>query len=586
LTQVTSTPNFVQVAAATPQNSVRTVGLPYPKAQSAGDLNVIVVGWNDTTSTITSLADSAGNAYKLAVPLKRSAHLSQAIYYASNIRGEASNSVTVTFDEAAEDVDLRVVEYAGLPGAVVLGSPASATGSDQIASTGGVSVTSTPALVFAAGTTVGSFTGPGGGYTSRIITQPDNDIVEDLVAHDSGIHTVTATQAGPTEWVMQAVAFSGTPVADAGAEHDSSLVHDTGVPDAVTRPSDAGGPPPSASYFVTQSGSGSRTGLSLDNAWSLATFNDTGSLKGGNAVFFSGTLTSPILPSSSGTPAAPLLLDFGTYAAAVESYFGVTSLAYVTIKGGTLSTSAAGGPDGALFDFLGGQSTHITIDGWTYAGPTDGVIDFSDQGDDGKCSYLTLSNNTVDNIAHFAQTAGSDNDGEVLLNNYARTSTNTVEQTDVIDIGAASNWLIQGNKLVNRAPGNQSSPAGNARHNDVIQAYSGGLGHIIRYNWIEQADSVGDGSNSWLMIEELTGSSTGAPSMELYSNVFVGSGTQGNGAAFDNNIGKFYCYNNTFIRLSTDASNTVRFLAPGIVYIRNNVMQWAINDTPRRPTIR
>ena len=42
------------------------VQVAYPGAQTAGDFNVVVVGWNDISSTINSVADSAGNIYVLA----------------------------------------------------------------------------------------------------------------------------------------------------------------------------------------------------------------------------------------------------------------------------------------------------------------------------------------------------------------------------------------------------------------------------------------------------------------------------------------------------------------------------------------
>ena len=40
---------FAQVASATPQTPSATVSASYPAAQTAGDLNVVVVGWNDTS---------------------------------------------------------------------------------------------------------------------------------------------------------------------------------------------------------------------------------------------------------------------------------------------------------------------------------------------------------------------------------------------------------------------------------------------------------------------------------------------------------------------------------------------------------
>ena len=59
--------SFGQVASATPQSPTATVAVTYPAAQTAGDLNVVVVGWNDTTATVQSVKDSAGNSYSLAI---------------------------------------------------------------------------------------------------------------------------------------------------------------------------------------------------------------------------------------------------------------------------------------------------------------------------------------------------------------------------------------------------------------------------------------------------------------------------------------------------------------------------------------
>jgi hypothetical protein len=41
--------------------------VPFPAAQTAGDLNVVVVGWYDTTTSVTSVTDTAGNQYVLAL---------------------------------------------------------------------------------------------------------------------------------------------------------------------------------------------------------------------------------------------------------------------------------------------------------------------------------------------------------------------------------------------------------------------------------------------------------------------------------------------------------------------------------------
>ena len=78
--------------AVTPQTNQSTVTVTYTSAQIAGDTNILAIGWNNTTSNITSVTDSAGNTYQLAVPTARGSGLSQAIYYASNIKAAAAGT--------------------------------------------------------------------------------------------------------------------------------------------------------------------------------------------------------------------------------------------------------------------------------------------------------------------------------------------------------------------------------------------------------------------------------------------------------------------------------------------------------------
>src|SRR5580765_4884628 len=54
---------FVQVNSATPQSPSASVAVTYTGAQTAGNLNVVVVGWNDATAQVLSVADSRGNTY-------------------------------------------------------------------------------------------------------------------------------------------------------------------------------------------------------------------------------------------------------------------------------------------------------------------------------------------------------------------------------------------------------------------------------------------------------------------------------------------------------------------------------------------
>jgi hypothetical protein len=116
---VSSTPPpiaFVQVQSATPQSPQSTVATTFTQAQSAGNLDVVVIGWNESTGNITSVTDGVGNTYQVAAATVRGTDISQAIYSAKNIVAAAAgaNTVTVRFDKSVAFADVRILEYSGL----------------------------------------------------------------------------------------------------------------------------------------------------------------------------------------------------------------------------------------------------------------------------------------------------------------------------------------------------------------------------------------------------------------------------------------------------------------------------------------
>jgi hypothetical protein len=194
---------FAQVAAATPQSPTATVAVTYPGAQTAGDLNIVTVGWNDTTATVQSVTDSSGNSYSLAIGPTTGTGLRQSIYCSANIVG-GSNTVTVTFNQAATAPDIRIQEYRGV---TTLDVTAGASGSSTAANSGSATTTSTNELIFGANMVATSTKAAGSGFTSRVITQPDGDIAEDKVVTTAGSNSATATLSSSGPWVMQMVTF-------------------------------------------------------------------------------------------------------------------------------------------------------------------------------------------------------------------------------------------------------------------------------------------------------------------------------------------------------------------------------------------
>ena len=59
-------PLFVQLAYTCPQTPQSEVAVAYTNAQTAGNLNILAIGWNDQGAKITNVTDSAGNTYQVA----------------------------------------------------------------------------------------------------------------------------------------------------------------------------------------------------------------------------------------------------------------------------------------------------------------------------------------------------------------------------------------------------------------------------------------------------------------------------------------------------------------------------------------
>jgi glucose/arabinose dehydrogenase/PKD repeat protein len=200
-------PAFVQVNASTPQSPQSSVTTTYNQAQSSGNLNVVAVGWNEAVGNVVSVSDSAGHVYQPAVATHRGTGLSQAIWYAKSITGSGAgaNRVTVTFDKAVAYADIRIMEYSGLDQTSPLDVSSSSAGTSSQATSGSATTRFARELIIGAGMTTGGYTSAGTGFTTRIITNPDADIIEDRNVTATGSYSATATQTAI--WVMQMVTF-------------------------------------------------------------------------------------------------------------------------------------------------------------------------------------------------------------------------------------------------------------------------------------------------------------------------------------------------------------------------------------------
>jgi chitodextrinase len=213
---------YVQSNQASPDNSsLSSLSATFSSAQTAGNFNVVAVGWGTTAAIgITSVTDSKGNSYTPAVgPTFVSGTGNAAIYYAKNIAAAAAgaNTVTVTFNSAVGFPDIRMAEYSGISTTSPLDVTAVASGTSTLANSGSATTTNANDLLIGSNWYTTGITSAGTGYTQRQISGWDGDILEDQTVSTAGPHSATAVISTSSPWIMQMAAFKA-----AGSGGDTS----------------------------------------------------------------------------------------------------------------------------------------------------------------------------------------------------------------------------------------------------------------------------------------------------------------------------------------------------------------------------
>ncbi len=225
-----STITYVQGNYSVPQTPQTSVAVTFTTAEAAGDLNVVAVGWNDSTATVSSVTDKSGNTYTRAVgPTTQTGVASQSIYYAKNIvaAGAGANTVTVTFSTAAVYPDIRILEYSGADPNNPVDVTSASSGSSTTSRSAAVTSNNATDLLFAANLVQGTTTGPGTGFTSRLLTSPDGDIAEDEMVTATGSYSASAPVTPSSGWIIQMVAFR-TPTGGSTAPTVTSVSPNSG----------------------------------------------------------------------------------------------------------------------------------------------------------------------------------------------------------------------------------------------------------------------------------------------------------------------------------------------------------------------
>ncbi len=135
---------YVQGNYATPQTDQTTVTVTFTAAQAAGDLNVVVVGWNDTTATVkTRHRQERQHLHACGRPnhlqwIRHAIHLLCQEHCGSRRRSEHSNRNLLCCRRIP---DLRIVEYSGADPTNPVDVTAAGTGTSATSSSGSVTTT-------------------------------------------------------------------------------------------------------------------------------------------------------------------------------------------------------------------------------------------------------------------------------------------------------------------------------------------------------------------------------------------------------------------------------------------------------------
>ena len=379
-----STITYAQGNSATPQSSQTSVTVTFTAAQTAGDLNVVVVGWNNTTATVSKVSDTSNNTYTLAVgPTIQSGVASQSIYYAKNIAAAAAgaNIVTVTFSSAAAFPDIRILEYKGADPNNPVDVTAASSGSSATSSSGSATTTNATDLIFGANLVQTNTTGAGSGFTKRLLTSPDGDIAEDEMVTATGSYSATAPLTSG-QWIMQMVAFR-TPSGGSTAPTVTSVSPGTGstaggTAVTITGTNFASGATvtfgTSAATNVVVASSTSITASTPAGTAGAVTVTVTvsglsGSLTNGFTYVATPTVTSVSPNTGSTSGGTPVTITGTNFASGATVKFGATAATNVVVASSTsITATTPAGATGAVTVTVtvSGQSGSLT-NGFTYA---------------------------------------------------------------------------------------------------------------------------------------------------------------------------------------------------------------------------
>lgn len=199
---------FVQttdVASANPSAPSITTGL-FASNVTNGNLLACYVAWN-TDVTISSVTDTGSNTYTAGhARINEAGQIAQP-WYAKNITGGSSFSVTATFSADANFRKIQCNEYAGLDQSAPLDVSAGSSNSASADPTSGTNTSTVANTIIVGGVSVSSGTGePAAGADFTLRSTQNFFAMEDRTVSSAGSYEANWTYAS-TKWVAHMMIF-------------------------------------------------------------------------------------------------------------------------------------------------------------------------------------------------------------------------------------------------------------------------------------------------------------------------------------------------------------------------------------------
>jgi RHS repeat-associated protein len=221
---------------ATCDGILTTMYIPFPLAQSLGDLNVVVVNWRDTNVLDTQvLTDDSGiNVYAEPIRSSQSGNGQQRVWIASNIAGGA-NFMTLSWGNCVTAPEVIIAEYKGVSTGSWLSvqdTSASTNSTNSTTCDSGFKTTTNTNDILIGTNLAGSMTSAAGAnYTNRVISTPAGDILQDRIVTSTASYDSPATMSGSANCIMSMLAIkeatNQAPVVTAGPNQTITLPTNT-----------------------------------------------------------------------------------------------------------------------------------------------------------------------------------------------------------------------------------------------------------------------------------------------------------------------------------------------------------------------